>query len=66
VQHLPIQVDGMPQIQQESGLSFQPHFFSPEAIQSLLRNQEKPCQLLEEHPKINTDVSGAAELTAGR
>ncbi|XP_031496398.1 protein virilizer homolog isoform X2 [Nymphaea colorata] len=51
-QHPPSQVDNMPQFQQDAGISLQQYFSSPEAIQSLLRDQEKLCQLLEKHPKL--------------
>ncbi|KAK8672102.1 hypothetical protein V6N13_110476 [Hibiscus sabdariffa] len=40
------------QQQQDSGLSLHEYFQSPEAIQSLLRDREKLCQLLEQHPKL--------------
>ncbi|KAL2534542.1 embryo defective [Abeliophyllum distichum] len=49
VQHQ--QVDGTSQ-QQDSGMSLQEYFKSPEAIQSLLSDRDKLCQLLEEHPKL--------------
>ncbi|KAK6131594.1 hypothetical protein DH2020_034608 [Rehmannia glutinosa] len=38
--------------QQDSGMSLQEFFKSPEAIQSLLSDREKLCQLLEQHPKL--------------
>ncbi|KAL6507772.1 hypothetical protein OROGR_023967 [Orobanche gracilis] len=38
--------------QQDSGMSLQEFFKSPEAIQSLLSDREKLCQLLEHHPKL--------------
>ncbi|KAL6521192.1 hypothetical protein OROGR_017761 [Orobanche gracilis] len=38
--------------QQDSGMSLQEFFRSPEAIQSLLSDQQKLCQLLEQHPKL--------------
>ncbi|KFK37991.1 hypothetical protein AALP_AA3G056000 [Arabis alpina] len=38
--------------QQESGMSLQDYFKSPEAIQALLSDREKLCQLLEQHPKL--------------
>ncbi|KAL1211757.1 virilizer-like protein [Cardamine amara subsp. amara] len=38
--------------QQESGMSLQDYFKSPEAIQSLLSDRDKLCQLLEQHPKL--------------
>ncbi|XP_011094238.1 uncharacterized protein LOC105173993 isoform X2 [Sesamum indicum] len=43
--------DGASQ-QQDSGMSLQEYFRSPEAIQSLLSDREKLCQLLEQHPKL--------------
>ncbi|KAL2463984.1 embryo defective [Forsythia ovata] len=49
VQHQ--QADGTSQ-QQDSGMSLQEYFKSPEAIQSLLSDRDKLCQLLEEHPKL--------------
>lgn len=38
--------------QQESGLTLQQYFSSPEAIQALLSDQERLRQLLEQHPKL--------------
>ncbi|XP_018621997.1 protein virilizer homolog isoform X3 [Nicotiana tomentosiformis] len=38
--------------QQDSGMSLQEFFKSPEAIQSLLSDRDKLCQLLEQHPKL--------------
>ncbi|KAI3472077.1 hypothetical protein Pfo_029113 [Paulownia fortunei] len=43
--------DGTSQ-QQDSGMSLQEYFRSPEAIQSLLSDRDKLCQLLEQHPKL--------------
>ncbi|XP_021289040.1 uncharacterized protein LOC110420160 isoform X3 [Herrania umbratica] len=43
---------GVSQQQQDSGMSLHEYFQSPEAIQSLLRDREKLCQLLEQHPKL--------------
>lgn len=40
------------QQQQDSGMSLQEFFSSPEAIQSLLSDRDKLCQLLEQHPKL--------------
>ncbi|GER27313.1 hypothetical protein STAS_03009 [Striga asiatica] len=37
---------------QDSGMSLQEFFRSPEAIQSLLSDRDKLCQLLEQHPKL--------------
>lgn len=38
--------------QQDSGMTLQEFFRSPEAIQSLLSDRDKLCQLLEQHPKL--------------
>ncbi|CAN4087886.1 unnamed protein product [Withania somnifera] len=38
--------------QQDSGMTLQEFFRSPEAIQSLLSDRYKLCQLLEQHPKL--------------
>ncbi|XP_028787721.1 protein virilizer homolog [Neltuma alba] len=38
--------------QQDAGMSLHEYFKSPEAIQSLLRDRDKLCQLLEQHPKL--------------
>uniref|UniRef100_A0A7N0V598 Virilizer N-terminal domain-containing protein n=1 Tax=Kalanchoe fedtschenkoi TaxID=63787 RepID=A0A7N0V598_KALFE len=38
--------------QQDSGFNLQQFFSSPEAIQSLLSDRDKLCQLLEQHPKL--------------
>ncbi|GAB4834106.1 hypothetical protein Ancab_032360 [Ancistrocladus abbreviatus] len=46
------QRDGGPQPQQDSAMSLQQYFSSPEAIQSLLSDRNKLCQLLEQHPKL--------------
>lgn len=45
---------GDPQLleQRDSGMSLHEYFKSPEAIQSLLRDRDKLCQLLEQHPKL--------------
>ncbi|XAR56054.1 hypothetical protein NMG60_11036351 [Bertholletia excelsa] len=40
------------QQQQDSGMSLQHYFSSPEAIQSLLSDRDQLCQLLEQHPKL--------------
>ncbi|PIN17838.1 hypothetical protein CDL12_09498 [Handroanthus impetiginosus] len=39
-------------LHQDSGMSLQEFFRSPEAIQSLLSDRDKLCQLLEQHPKL--------------
>ncbi|GKV31944.1 hypothetical protein SLEP1_g40595 [Rubroshorea leprosula] len=46
------QGSGAPQQQQDSGMSLHEYFQSPEAIQSLLGDRDKLCQLLEQHPKL--------------
>lgn len=38
--------------QQDPGMSLHEYFKSPEAIQSLLSDRDKLCQLLEQHPKL--------------
>ncbi|XP_010543864.1 PREDICTED: uncharacterized protein LOC104816640 [Tarenaya hassleriana] len=43
---------GTSQQQQESGMSLHEYFKSPEAIQALLSDRNKLCQLLEQHPKL--------------
>ncbi|XP_059462211.1 protein virilizer homolog isoform X3 [Corylus avellana] len=40
------------QQQTDSGMSLHEYFKSPEAIQSLLSDRDKLCQLLEQHPKL--------------
>lgn len=40
------------QQQQDPGMSLHEYFQSPEAIQSLLSDRDKLCQLLEQHPKL--------------
>ncbi|XP_075637615.1 protein virilizer homolog isoform X2 [Castanea sativa] len=40
------------QQQQDPGMSLHEYFKSPEAIQSLLSDRDKLCQLLEQHPKL--------------
>ncbi|KAL9258898.1 virilizer-like protein [Drosera capensis] len=37
---------------EDSSLSLQQYFSSPQAIQSLLNDRDKLCQLLEQHPKL--------------
>ncbi|QCE05165.1 Virilizer [Vigna unguiculata] len=44
--------DGQSQQQADAGMSLHEYFKSPEAIQSLLRDRDKLCQLLEQHPKL--------------
>ncbi|XVE96282.1 hypothetical protein REPUB_Repub02eG0207600 [Reevesia pubescens] len=46
------QQGGASQQQLDSGMSLHEYFQSPAAIQSLLRDREKLCQLLEQHPKL--------------
>ncbi|CAA6668566.1 unnamed protein product [Spirodela intermedia] len=38
--------------QQDPGISLQHYFSTPEAIESLLNDREKLCQILEQHPKL--------------
>ncbi|KAL3642732.1 hypothetical protein CASFOL_013547 [Castilleja foliolosa] len=45
--------------QLDSGMSLQEFFRSPEAIQSLLSDRDKLCQLLEQHPKLMQMLQGA-------
>ncbi|KAL5742054.1 hypothetical protein ACOSP7_028786 [Xanthoceras sorbifolium] len=40
------------QQQQDLGMSLHEYFKSPEAIESLLSDRDKLCQLLEQHPKL--------------
>ncbi|XP_077212737.1 embryo defective 2016 isoform X2 [Tasmannia lanceolata] len=49
---IPQLVDNASLQQQDSGVTLQQYFSSPEAIQSLLSDREKLCQLLEQHPKL--------------
>ncbi|XP_004305581.1 PREDICTED: uncharacterized protein LOC101301607 [Fragaria vesca subsp. vesca] len=51
-QVLPQSGDTSSQQQQDPGMSLQEYFKSPEAIQSLLGDREKLCQVLEQHPKL--------------
>ncbi|XP_061352385.1 protein virilizer homolog [Gastrolobium bilobum] len=44
--------DSQSQQQLDAGMSLHEYFKSPEAIQSLLRDRDKLCQLLEQHPKL--------------
>ncbi|VVA15380.1 PREDICTED: embryo defective 2016 [Prunus dulcis] len=44
--------DASSQQQQDPGMSLHEYFKSPEAIQSLLSDRDKLCQLLEQHPKL--------------
>ncbi|KAL2327346.1 hypothetical protein Fmac_020773 [Flemingia macrophylla] len=44
--------DVQSQQQQDAAMSLHEYFKSPEAIQSLLRDRDKLCQLLEQHPKL--------------
>ncbi|KAJ7957710.1 Embryo defective protein [Quillaja saponaria] len=46
------QADAASQQQQDPGMSLHEYFKSPEAIQSLLSDKDKLCQLLEQHPKL--------------
>ncbi|XP_050380186.1 protein virilizer homolog [Argentina anserina] len=51
-QVLPQSGDASSQQQQDPAMSLQEYFKSPEAIQSLLGDREKLCQVLEQHPKL--------------
>ncbi|KAL1369387.1 protein virilizer homolog isoform X1 [Arachis hypogaea] len=44
--------DAQAQQQSDPGMSLHEYFKSPEAIQSLLSDRDKLCQLLEQHPKL--------------
>ncbi|KAK2454634.1 protein virilizer protein [Trifolium repens] len=44
--------DAQPQEHSDVGISYHEYFSSPEAIQSLLSDRAKLCQLLEHHPKL--------------
>ncbi|KAI4300545.1 hypothetical protein L6164_033913 [Bauhinia variegata] len=44
--------DAQSQQQRDSGMSLHEYFKSPEAIQSLLSDRDKLCELLEQHPKL--------------
>ncbi|GMH23020.1 hypothetical protein Nepgr_024863 [Nepenthes gracilis] len=46
------QRDAATQQEQDSALTLQQYFSSPQAIQSLLSDRDKLCQLLEQHPKL--------------
>ncbi|CAL0317010.1 unnamed protein product [Lupinus luteus] len=52
VEHSQQPGDAQSQQEPDSGMSLHEYFKSPEAIQSLLRDREKLCQLLEQHPKL--------------
>ncbi|XP_073157771.1 protein virilizer homolog isoform X2 [Henckelia pumila] len=47
-----LQLPGDHTSQQDPAISLQEYFRSPEAIQSLLSDRDKLCQLLEQHPKL--------------
>ena len=47
-----IQADSVSQQQRDSGINLNQFFSSPEAIQSLLSDRDKLCQLLEQNPKL--------------
>ncbi|XP_057426719.1 protein virilizer homolog isoform X3 [Lotus japonicus] len=44
--------DAQLQLQSDAAMSLHEYFKSPEAIQSLLGDRDKLCQLLEQHPKL--------------
>ncbi|KAL5218709.1 hypothetical protein ABZP36_019393 [Zizania latifolia] len=46
------QADSLSQQQSDSGMNLNQFFSSPEAIQSLLSDRDKLCQLLEQNPKL--------------
>ncbi|KAL8527003.1 hypothetical protein ACS0TY_016029 [Phlomoides rotata] len=48
ISHMPVDSSS----QQDPAMSLQEFFRSPEAIQSLLSDRDKLCQLLEQHPKL--------------
>ncbi|EER93923.2 hypothetical protein BDA96_01G201900 [Sorghum bicolor] len=52
LQNQGMQADSFSQQQQDSGINLNQFFSSPEAIQSLLSDREKLCQLLEQNPKL--------------
>lgn len=52
LQNQGVQADSFSQQQQDSGINLNQFFSSPEAIQSLLSDREKLCQLLEQNPKL--------------
>lgn len=47
-----LQADSISQQQGDSGINLNQFFSSPEAIQSLLSDRDKLCQLLEQNPKL--------------
>lgn len=52
VQHAQHMGNAQSQEHADAGMSLNEYFKSPEAIQSLLSDREKLCQLLEQHPKL--------------
>ncbi|XP_004497651.1 protein virilizer homolog isoform X2 [Cicer arietinum] len=52
VQHTQQAGDAQSQEYSDAGMSLHEYFKSPEAIQSLLSDRDKLCQLLEQHPKL--------------
>ncbi|PON63125.1 Protein virilizer [Parasponia andersonii] len=56
-------VDTASQQQQDSGMSLHEYFKSPQAIQSLLSDRDKLCQLLEQHPKLMQMLQGFVSST---
>uniref|UniRef100_A0A0A9B7Z8 Uncharacterized protein n=1 Tax=Arundo donax TaxID=35708 RepID=A0A0A9B7Z8_ARUDO len=52
LQNQGLQADSFSQQQKDSGVNLNQFFSSPEAIQSLLSDREKLCQLLEQNPKL--------------
>ncbi|TVU46430.1 hypothetical protein EJB05_05967 [Eragrostis curvula] len=53
-----LQTDGFSQQQNDSGINLNQFFSSPEAIQGLLSDREKLCQLLEQNPKLMQMLQG--------
>ncbi|KAL6659179.1 hypothetical protein ACP70R_003219 [Stipagrostis hirtigluma subsp. patula] len=52
LQNQGLQTESFSQQQKDSGINLNQFFSSPEAIQSLLSDREKLCQLLEQNPKL--------------
>ncbi|KAK3150151.1 hypothetical protein QOZ80_3AG0229280 [Eleusine coracana subsp. coracana] len=52
LQNQGLQTDSFSQQQNDTGINLNQFFSSPEAIQSLLSDREKLCQLLEQNPKL--------------
>ncbi|CAN6304538.1 unnamed protein product [Urochloa humidicola] len=52
LQNQGVQADSFSQQQQDSGINFNQLFSSQEAVQSLLSDRERLCELLEKNPKL--------------